>query len=39
MAKFLQDTLKEIATERKLKLKDSDKEPEAEEFAQFLQKV
>lgn len=39
MAKFLQDTLNEIAAERKLKHKDSDKETEAEEFSQFLQKV
>lgn len=38
MAKFLQDTLEEIALERKNKAA-SDKESKAYEFAQFLRKV
>ncbi|KAI1732103.1 LETM1-like protein [Ditylenchus destructor] len=39
MAKFLQDTLEEIALERKSKAKDSEKESKAYEFSQFLRKL
>lgn len=40
MAKFLQDTLEEIALERKNKaIKNSEEESKAYEFAQFLKKV
>lgn len=39
MAKFLQDTLEEIALERKSKQVNNSEESKAYEFAQFLKKV
>lgn len=39
MAKFLQDTLEEIALERKSKQLKESEESKAYEFAQFLKKV
>ncbi|CAD5230131.1 unnamed protein product [Bursaphelenchus okinawaensis] len=39
MAKFLQDTLEEIALERKKKGSDADEQSKAYEFSQFLKKV